>query len=142
MRYADLGLEHAKAILGSIGHDESGCWNWEGMLGPEGYGEYSPNGKGETLAAHKAMYVISRGTVPSDSSLVQTCMTKVCCNPAHMKVVEDRVPTISQEQIKQIATWMGSDCDVSPNVATDSRGFSFDWDASTTAHRMAKLGLK
>ncbi len=138
-RYSTLGLEHAKDILACIGHSDSGCWEWEGKLTPEGYGEYSVDDGEETLAAHKAMFVITRGTVPEDSALVHTCDEKKCCNPSHMKVVETRACRITPDQINQMKTWMGSDCEVSPNVA--SRKLNFQWDTGVVAHRMTKLGI-
>lgn len=65
---------------------ESGCWIWTGCLMPHGYGQCRQNGK--AMLAHRAMYLLVRGSLPPKGiDLDHLCRVRCCVNPDHLEPV-------------------------------------------------------
>lgn len=99
------GQGRLKAFVGHIGQDVSdeiafplmlkrferkttidpvtGCWNWVGPFGPNGYGQASFRNK--KYPAHRLMYIIAKGP-PGALMVMHSCDVRSCVNPAHLSL--------------------------------------------------------
>lgn len=70
--------------------DPEACRLWRGATDPdEGYGIYRPQGgPRRRVLAHAMAWELSRGPVPRDHEVFQTCRNPLCCNPEHLTTVE------------------------------------------------------
>jgi hypothetical protein len=59
------------------------CWLWTGSTA-KGYGQIKV-GK-NVLRVHRVVHEWANGPVPDDMTVMHTCDTPRCCNPAHLKV--------------------------------------------------------
>lgn len=64
-----------------IVNSETGCWEWQKCLEPDGYGLLRH--KGRRYAAHRWFYEQHIGPIP-EQSLHHECANKLCVNPAHL----------------------------------------------------------
>lgn len=60
------------------------CWPWRGPTW-RGYGRFWLDGR--TIGAHRASYLLHRGSIPSDLTIDHLCRNPGCVNPAHLEVV-------------------------------------------------------
>lgn len=78
---------------------ESGCWLWVGPVMPTGYGNVTMDGR--TTTTHRAMYLLSGGTVEDGHVLDHLCcdaseciggrgcIHRRCINPEHLEPVSN-----------------------------------------------------
>lgn len=59
-------------------NEENGCWEIQGYLDKDGYGEVS--GK----RAHRLSYELFIGQIPSGQNVCHKCDNPKCCNPNHL----------------------------------------------------------
>lgn len=74
-------------IAGKIRVDPgSGCWLWQAALGGDGYGRaWMPGGTGGM--AHRVVYELLAGKIPSGLHLDHICGVRHCVNPDHLEPV-------------------------------------------------------
>lgn len=60
----------------------SGCWIWTGAIGGKGYGQIGWMGKVEL--AHRVVYELYKGSIPSDYCVLHRCDVRCCVNPEHL----------------------------------------------------------
>ena len=65
------------------------CWLWSGCTNPNGYGMVTI-GNNHTRTVHGLMYFLFYGQVPRGLELHHKCRNKLCVNPDHLEVVDDR----------------------------------------------------
>lgn len=65
--------------------DDNGCWVWQRMVTPSGYGRVYY--RRATYAAHRFMYTIFKGPIPDNLVLDHLCRNRACCNPDHLEPV-------------------------------------------------------
>lgn len=70
-------------ILGSV-VSESGCWLWQGYVGPLGYGYF--NGE----LAHRLAYEVFVGGIVPPLQIDHLCRTRNCVRPSHLETVTIR----------------------------------------------------
>lgn len=58
------------------------CWPWMRSCITNGYGQFSKNGKMKT--AHRYVYELTHGDIPSGIHICHSCDNPKCCNPAHL----------------------------------------------------------
>lgn len=72
-------------------HNGTPCWIWLGYTEQDGYGRIAmPVGEGgeyRKRQAHRVIYEILVGAVPSELQLDHLCRVRCCCNPAHLEPV-------------------------------------------------------
>lgn len=67
---------------------ENGCWLWTGFTMPNGYGQSCVNGR--HVYAHRRLYELEHGPIPSGLQIDHLCRTRNCVNPRHMEAVTAR----------------------------------------------------
>lgn len=76
----------------------SGCWLYQGAITKRGYGNCWIDGK--NMYAHIVMYELAYGPVPRtedgapffvDHVAARGCISRACCNPAHLEAVTPKV---------------------------------------------------
>lgn len=61
--------------------DKSGeCWNWTGLISPEGYARFS------TTLAHRTAYEMTAGTIPAGMCIDHICRNRKCVRPEHLRL--------------------------------------------------------
>jgi len=60
----------------------NGCWIWQGMKEPAGYGQFWLNNS--SLKAHRFSWILVHGEPPDGHPVVQECGNRLCVNPAHL----------------------------------------------------------
>ena len=69
----------------------NGCWEWQGHLTYQGYGQLSVGSRTDksrvTKQAHIAAYEAFVGEVPLGLQLDHLCRNRSCVNPSHLEAV-------------------------------------------------------
>jgi hypothetical protein len=65
---------------------DHGCWYWTAGLTGAGYGAFRIREKGNFLA-HRVIYTMLVGQIPSDRELDHLCREPSCCRPDHLEPV-------------------------------------------------------
>lgn len=69
-------------IFDTIRETESGCWEFQGSLGKNGYGKTRYRGK--MISTHRLAYILRKGPIPEGMHVRHTCDNRPCINPAHL----------------------------------------------------------
>lgn len=73
-------------LLNKISVVESGCWEWQGFIKPDGYGEFHLGGK--LVYVHRFAYEYFNNTkIPNKMHIDHLCRNKRCINPDRLEVV-------------------------------------------------------
>lgn len=70
-----------------IDQDASGCWLWTGSRDGNGYGMVFVDNARGARRAHRVMYELMVGSIPSGLTLDHLCRVRHCVNPAHLEPV-------------------------------------------------------
>jgi hypothetical protein len=66
--------------------ETTGCWNWTGSVGQNGYG-YVAHPTFVTEPAHRASYRLFVGRLKKGMEIDHLCKNRRCVNPAHLEQV-------------------------------------------------------
>lgn len=72
-----------------IDRTSGGCWMWLGRVGTDGYGRFGHD------PAHRRIYQLFCGPIPSGLQLDHLCRTRLCVNPDHLE------PVTASENLKR-----------------------------------------
>lgn len=65
--------------------DTSGdCWLWTASTWRTGYGRFHYSAARGVVKANRLAYELTHGPIPDGLSVLHTCDTPACCNPAHL----------------------------------------------------------
>jgi hypothetical protein len=62
------------------------CWEWQGMIRYDGYGQFSLT-HSQRILAHRFAYESKITPIPKGLTIDHLCRNHVCCNPRHMEPV-------------------------------------------------------
>ena len=63
------------------------CWEWQGRLVGDGYGQFRFSGQNRTTAAHRFSYMTLVGPIPDGLVIDHLCRNTACVNPSHLEPV-------------------------------------------------------
>lgn len=86
-RFVVGNSRHDLPILSRYTEDSSGCWDWSGYRGVDGYGRCKAVGTSRTILAHRVFYERFVGAVPEGMDLDHLCRNRGCVNPQHLEPV-------------------------------------------------------
>jgi hypothetical protein len=75
-----------------ISANGAGCWEWLGGKNPDGYGRVRFGNR--TESAHRVMFRLAFGTIPTGLQLDHLCRNPSCVNPYHLDPVTSRTNTL------------------------------------------------
>lgn len=65
------------------------CWEWTGRVETTGYGKFSY--RGAQVLAHRFVYELLVGPIPSGMQIDHLCHNRACVNPDHLEPVSARI---------------------------------------------------
>jgi len=75
-----------------VENPETGCWDWTGALGTNGYGQVSV-GHQVLRPTHRVTYEAMVAEIPEGLVIDHLCERPICCNPYHLEPVTQRENT-------------------------------------------------
>jgi hypothetical protein len=103
----------------------SGCWEWTGQIGAQGYGVAHHQGR---HPAHRLMWETVVGAVPEGMVLDHLCDNRRCVNPDHLNPTTHRANILRGTSPNAIAHRTG----------TCRQGHALDYTNPTTGRRRCR----
>lgn len=101
----------------------TGCWNWLGYVGKNGY-PGTISWKGQLASAHRIFYIRFKGPIPEGMELDHSCFNRRCVNPEHTEPVTTRVNARRRRNLKL------SECTAEAIRRLSKGGFRHSWIAA------------
>lgn len=84
-----MSTEMLDRLRRHVSIDANGCWNWTGTKSPKGYALTQVDGVSKR--AHRVIYELTNGPVPTGLQLDHLCRNRGCVNPDHLEPVTGKV---------------------------------------------------
>lgn len=84
--YSGKQIAYVGKRLGNSGVD--GCWNWQGTIKPNGYGQVRLNYK--VQYAHRVVYQLFVQPIPEGMVIDHLCKNKACVRPTHLDLTTQK----------------------------------------------------
>lgn len=72
--------------LKTTNNPETGCWEWNGVRTPAGYGTVSVSGTRSSTTAHRLFFEAYVQRIPTGETVHHTCHNRGCVNPEHLQL--------------------------------------------------------
>lgn len=93
--------ELQRKFWAKIDKQDSGCWLWQGQLDTKDtagilhvFGNYR--------CAHRLMWQLTKGDIPSRAYVLPNCGTRLCVNPDHLEITTSRYQTNSKKILELV----------------------------------------
>lgn len=89
--FVHLNEDSKAATRHPVGYiiQENGCWDWVGSRLKGGYGAWSVKDV-RSKVAHRVVFERANGPISEGMQLDHLCRNRLCVNPAHLEVVDNR----------------------------------------------------
>lgn len=77
-------------FLHQIEKKENGCWEWTGLLSPQGYGYFTDYDNQKRIRVHRYSFEKYRGKFPANLHVCHKCDNPKCCSPNHLFLGNDK----------------------------------------------------
>lgn len=81
--------------------DETGCWEWQGYVTPNGYGAMVLGSRVDNSVrrefTHRVAWTELVGPIPDGLHIDHLCRNTICCNPGHLEPVTPRINALRSE---------------------------------------------
>jgi hypothetical protein len=88
MKGHNTRMPERERLFSKVEKTEDGCWAWTGTRSWNGYGTLKFRGRWTN--AHRAAYLLERGSIPDGLQIDHLCRNRACVNVAHMEAVTQR----------------------------------------------------
>jgi len=82
MKYVLRSMPLKQRLLRRIVKTKNGCWEWQGSLKNNGYGEL--HFKSKKLYTHRAAWMVYKGPIPKGLCILHKCDNRSCINLDHL----------------------------------------------------------
>lgn len=87
-----MAVTQAQRFQRKVRVADSGCWEWQGTLYPNGYGRFYDHGN-HGVRAHRWAYEAWVGPIPKGLVMDHLCRNRDCVNPLHLEPVTAKTNT-------------------------------------------------
>lgn len=93
----------------TMSHMDTVCWQWTDGVTHKGYGQFNA---GKIVAAHRYVYRLTYGSIPTGAQVEHKCRNRRCVNPAHLRLAtnkqnaENRAARVGSRSGIRGVTWM------------------------------------
>ena len=77
-------LSPAQRFLEKVDRQPFKCWMWTDSVGSHGYGQFRH--ERSTVTAHRFMFELVFGEIPSGMIVLHSCDVPACVNPMHLRL--------------------------------------------------------
>ncbi len=80
------------------------CWIWTGSRGTGGYGQFRMSNPRRLACAHRFVYELAVGPIPTGMNVAHACSNHACVNPDHLGLAGGAWP---RSTLVLASTWGG-----------------------------------
>lgn len=93
--YIEIKCDFDRFISKITVNSETNCWEWQGFIDPNGYGNIKMGNR--VMRAHRFSYSYYISKIPDGYDVLHKCDNRRCCNPAHLFLGTDQDNALDRE---------------------------------------------